>query len=90
MTPSQKQIALVRNLLALTRSPFPAEADEAKKKAIALSAKWGVTEAHLAPPVPPGCPGCPACRPMRGRVVVVQYAGSSTTSGGSISWNIYA
>ncbi len=82
MTPSQKQIALVRNLLALSQSPFPAEADEAKKKAGRLSAKWGVTQAHLAPAAPPKCPGCLGCQPMRAGVVVVevQYTTGTTTN----------
>lgn len=83
---TQKQFALVRNLLALAKSPFPAEAAAARKKADALIRKYGITKADLAPPKaspPRACPGCPSCQPMPGRVTVHMYAWWTTTGNAS-------
>ena len=80
---TQKQITLVRNLLALTQSSFPAEAEEAKRKAKELILKYGITKEDMLPPKPPPqqkCPGCPNCQP-RGGVIIRMYGWWSVDPG---------
>ena len=79
---TKKQADLVRHLLALSSSPFPAEAAAARKKANELIQKYGITEAELAPPKPRKCPGCPNCQPQRRRGVTIIY----TTSGANFTF----
>lgn len=77
----EQQIELVRKCLALTASPYPAEAEAARLKAEALVRKFGITKAELQPPKPRQrqCPGCAACR------AGVRVRGLSLSGGSTIS-----
>jgi hypothetical protein len=80
---TQKQLDLVRKLLALGESPFLPEAKEAQKKAAELIIKYDVRPHDLVEVPPPPqrrCPGCSNCQP-RGGVIIRMYAWWSVDSG---------
>ena len=79
MTDRQRRIELITKLLALGKSPYPAEAEAAKQKAASLMKRYEIAKQELVPQPPAPPPPAPMQAPGFG-VVSVIYTDTDTNS----------